>query len=895
MFNFFRKKKETVETSVSKTESSSESRIVDPNSDLAIQYYGFVEDHTKNISSLDDLVKTYTDKDDYRDKDKWLDALAICDVALESNRVGENVKELYRQIYAMNRNKYVSMDYDEADYDFWFHKNVEINDRFIRAGVIRGYCEQADLLGSARRGYQDNAKKQDYLKRGVEAGDAASLGDFGYNLFMGNPNYGEQDKTKGRQMVEKAKELGYELAELQLLYLDFDKLGGEADAQFLQRVEQMIETREPSSRKPYNLLADYYSQLRVDVDLNLSDDEQQAKIEETRQEYESKTVKALKNGAEAGNPYCKYFYATRFFGEETQGVDKSVAIRMLEEAFDDYVLYAGSYLGGYYRYGNDGNASIEKAIEWYAKASLYCFEQASYELATIYLYDEQHKDIEKGLKYLDFAIEDGSSVALIEKAYLTLETSLLPRNVEEAKGMLFKALDMGSEYAAYRIGLCYQDGIFDGESNYEKALEYFEIGSKSDHLYSLETAGNYYRIGVGGTGEEAQSKAVDYLLRAIRLGSNYARVELGFCYEMGFGVEKDYQKAFDLYQEAADNDYPYANIKLATYYEEGVLGESNFEEALQHLNIAADAGLPEAIYNKGRFYKYSVGVPENPTEAMHLFEQASATGNLPALVEIALAYETEYAGTVFDAQKAIDYMTQAAEKGYAYAQYKLGLYYYYGLLDTNMDKAFEWFMRAYEENAYSYAAIMLGDYYVYNAGGLPEPEYAKAYEYYKFAADRGVISEGLGVCYEYGLGVEESETEAFKYYSLSANDGYATAKFRLGLCYKYGSGTSVNLTEAYRWLSDAAQDGNYNAQFHTALMLLDGEGVGQDEQQGVQMLTSVAEMDHDHAQFELANCYLTGRGVPEDEVQAMYWYQRAAENGNENAQKIVGRRDRRKE
>ena len=78
------------------------------------------------------------------------------------------------------------------------------------------------------------------------------------------------------------------------------------------------------------------------------------------------------------------------------------------------------------------------------------------------------------------------------------------------------------------------------------------------------------------------------------------------------------------------------------------------------------------------------------------------------------------------------------------------------------------------------------------------------------------------------------------------------------------------------------------------MMLLNGEGVSMDQQQAIQMLTKIAEEDHDYAQFELGNCYLTGKGVAEDEVQAMYWYQKAADNGNEQAQKLTGKRERRK-
>ncbi len=897
MFNFFKKKKdeEQVETPATPSNTtSSTSGAPLAGGALEAQYKSLLQKHRDNLASLTAAARAHISKNNYSDKDEWTDALSICNVALEAGKIDETITELYRQIYTMNWNKYVSMHYNDADYDFWFRLNIGINDRFIKAGVTRGYCEQSDIYGSARRGYRDMDKKMEYLRKGVEIEDPASLGDYGYGLYVGYPEYGETDKVKGRQLTQRSKELGYESADILLLYMDFYDNDGKDNPELLKKIEEHIEKTEPSYRKPYHLLADYYLRLRDDFDEALDSIEGNTMRELREKMKFDKAVEAMKKGAASGGRFCQYLLGLNMLNGRIENPDKAEAIRLLTEAYDYNVVYAANFLGSYYYYAKDENTSTEKAIEWHEKAALYCYAESSFELACIYLYNEEFKDVTKGLQYIEQAIADGSHRALSEKAYLMLETDILPTNPSEAKPLLEKAMSMGNEYAPYRLGLAYQNAEFGGEPDYKKALELFETGAERNHIYSLELAGNYYRVGVGGEDEEAGKKAVEYLSRARDMNSNYARVELAFCYEIGLGVEKDYQKAFDLFKEAADNNYPYANSKMAVYYEDGIIGEENLEEAFNHYGIAADAGIPDAIYNRGRYYKYAVGRPENPAEAMRLFNEAAEKGSAPGLVEMALAYEMEYGGTEFDAQKAMDYMIRAAETGYTYAQYKVGSYYYYGLIESDLDKAFEWYTRAYEQGGYPYAALMLGDFYLYNIKGTEEPEYEKAIEYYKYAEQQGVVSEGLGVCYDYGLGVEENETEAFKYYTLAANDGYTAAKYRLGSAYKYGRGTTVNLVEAYRWYSDAAQNGNHNALYETAMMLLNGEGIGQDEAQGVQMLMKVAEEDHDDAQFELGNCYLSGRGVAEDEVQAMYWYQKAADNGNEQAQKITGRRERRK-
>lgn len=869
MFNFFKKKKKNSTSVDKKTEMQPKAYSGD--SELAKSYATLLEKY-KNVdqASLTSKVKQLIEIEDYSDPNIWMEAFAICDASIDNNLAEDSIKELYRQIYSRNWNKHASMKLDDQDYSYWFQLNESVHRKFIEQGHNRGWCELADLYNSARRTYRDMNKVKEFLLEGVKVDDPASLGDYGYGLYMGIPGYTDQaDREEGLRLIKRSQELGYESAGILLLYIDF--YTEEDQSKLLNQINKFIEDTPQPARKPYHLLADYYFRTGTDND---------------------KATDAMLKGVESKHPYSKYLLGMSYLNGRIEGADKQEGIQLLEDAYDYYVAYAANFLGQYYNFANDENSSVEKAIEWHEKAALYYQTESLFELAIIYLYNDQVKDIEKGLNYLEQAVQEGSHRALSEKAYLMLETDILPNDNLLAKSLLEQSLEMGNDYAPYRLGLGYQNAEFEEKPDYVKALEYFELGAVREHLYSLELAGNYYRVGVGGDSEEAQQKAIDYLNRAIQRGSAYGQVELALCYEIGYGVEKDYQKAFDLYKEAANNNYPYANTKVAAYYEDGTLGEPNYPEALEQYKIAAEAGMPDAIYHLGRYNKYAVGIPENPDEAMRLFQQAAEAGSAPGLVELALAYEQEYGGTEFDAAKALEYMTKAAEMDYTYAQHKLGTYYYYGLLETDYNKALEYFTKAYNQG-YPWSALMLGDYYLYNVGG-GEPEYDKAFNYYKYAEEQGVVSEGIGICYEYGLGAEENETEAFKYYTLASNDGYTAAKYRLGACYKYGKGTTESLSDAYRWFAEAAEEGNYNAQHETAMMLLNGEGTGADLSKGIEILTKVAEADHDEAQFELGNCYLTGKGVAEDEALAMYWYQKAADNGNEQAQKITGKRERRK-
>lgn len=856
IFNFFGKK----DKEPSSPNSSSTSKLEKNYTDLLAK-------HKTNISDLENKAKVYTEKEDYSDPMDWMDAFAICDVALDNNILSDTIKELYRQIYTNSWNKHVAMKFDDADYDYWFKLNEKLNDRFIAAGHYRGYAEQADLYSSARRPYRNFEKEKEYYLKGIEKDDATSMGCYGYNIYYGLRNYGEPDKEEGLRLIKKSKELGYESADVLLLHLEFyDSKDNEATLDYILNYIKNA----PDSRKAYYILADYY----------------------LKQNDMTKAVEAMEKGVALKDRNSQYLYGMYILRGQVPDADKQEGIKHLENAFDHFVVYAANFLGQYYYYANDENSSVQKAIEWNEKAALYYSGDSEFELGVIYSYNDEVKDPEKGMHYFDMGIEDGSHRAMSEKAYLLINNeNASGEEINEAKALFEKAMDMGNDYAPYRLGLAYERAEFGGEADYAKALELYELAASRGSVLGMEAAGHYYRLDYVNEDEGNAAKAIDYFSRAIERNSNYSRVELALCYETGRGAERDYQKAFDLYSQAAEAGYPFANMKMAYYYEDGLIGEEDYAKAFENFKIASDAGLAEATYNLGRYYRYAVGIPENPSEAIRLFLQASEQGDGQAMIEMALVYEYEYGGYEFDAEKMMEYMTSAAEQGYSFAQYKVGYYHYYGLIEQDIPKGLEWFQKSYERG-YPYAALMIGNYYLYNHGG--EKEYDKAYEYYKFAEERDCMNEGLGICHEFGFGTEENNTEAFKYYSLAAEKENIASMYRLGLCYKYGTGTTENLTEAYNWFAKAAEDDHSSAQYEMAMALLDGNGVGQNEQQAVEILKKIAEDDHDDAQFELGNCYLTGRGVEEDEAQAMFWYQKAADNGNEQAQKLTGKRERKR-
>lgn len=69
----------------------------------------------------------------------------------------------------------------------------------------------------------------------------------------------------------------------------------------------------------------------------------------------------------------------------------------------------------------------------------------------------------------------------------------------------------------------------------------------------------------------------------------------------------------------------------------------------------------------------------------------------------------------------------------------------------------------------------------------------------------------LALLYDKGLGVPQSDTQALKWYSRSAEHGDQRAQYNLGLMYMNGQGTAPNFILAYYWISLSLAQGNQHA------------------------------------------------------------------------------------
>lgn len=171
------------------------------------------------------------------------------------------------------------------------------------------------------------------------------------------------------------------------------------------------------------------------------------------------------------------------------------------------------------------------------------------------------------------------------------------------------------------------------------------------------------------------------------------------------------------------------------------------------------------------------------------------------------AYGQDY-GKGWEAVGKGDYATASrewrplAEQGDAGAQFSLCL-----MPDgTQADaEAFRW-CRLAAEKGFATAQFNLGVKYV--QGKVVTQNYKEAVKWYRLAAEQGEYSAqiNLGNLHYIGLGVTEDYKEAVKWYRLAAAQGVAEAQYSLGFMYDEGKGVIQDNVYAHMWYNIAASN-----------------------------------------------------------------------------------------
>lgn len=210
--------------------------------------------------------------------------------------------------------------------------------------------------------------------------------------------------------------------------------------------------------------------------------------------------------------------------------------------------------------------------------------------------------------------------------------------------------------------------------------------------------------------------------------------------------------------------------------------------AIQCLKLSADRGSPSAQYSLGIYYIEGRIVVRDPQKAFYCLRSSAVQGHCDSLFVLSIL-SLEDTSTDKNILDAVENLKLCAERGHI--------------------KAAIWLAGWYDQGS----NIKWANKFV-------------AFNYYKKAAD-GADSEGqlkVAMCYADGNGVEQNQTDAFRYFIMCAKQYNADSQFWLGGFYSM-KGDKKSKKWAFKFFKMAADNGHYGAQSRVGYCFKRGLGV----------------------------------------------------------------------
>ncbi len=301
---------------------------------------------------------------------------------------------------------------------------------------------------------------------------------------------------------------------------------------------------------------------------------------------------------------------------------------------------------------------------------------------------------------------------------------------------------------------------------------------------------------------------------------------------------KDDNRAFELYELAANRGFAPAMVNLSMMYALGRGCDKDVAKAHSLCMRAVNLGYPRAYYVMGVNYRDGLWSYKNPKLALQYFQKASSKGYLKGRAAWGAMLLDGDEGIRKDVKRGLKFLTQTAELNVDEAQYKLGELYLRKDGPVGRDvKLAEYWLRKSVDNG--------------NADG------------YALMGSVCLTSKDFG-----------TDVNGLMYLQKGAEGGNLKAARLLGLIYEKGydkNGYSIksDLTVALKWFRVAAE-------------------INSDFTSDVQRVQS--ELNEKwREQYLLAMRYLQGQGVEKDVVKAEKLLEESAEGGNSDAMKELNR------
>lgn len=217
-----------------------------------------------------------------------------------------------------------------------------------------------------------------------------------------------------------------------------------------------------------------------------------------------------------------------------------------------------------------------------------------------------------------------------------------------------------------------------------------------------------------------------------------------------------------------------------------------------------------------------------------------------AQAQLAMLYKSYSSGAGrIDYNEFANLTRQAAEKGYAVAQFNLSYAYALGDgVERDEEQALHWMVMA-AKNGYARAKPI-----------LQRQEQIQA-----------------------ELRSRRQDVAGFEAEHVAAQAGDAKAQFALATRFEDGKGVDRSMSQAIQWYRKSADAGFVEAQGYLGVIYDKGRGAKQDDMEAANWYRKAAEQGHGQSQYNLGVFYFYGRAFQANREEARKWFERARDSG----------------
>lgn len=208
--------------------------------------------------------------------------------------------------------------------------------------------------------------------------------------------------------------------------------------------------------------------------------------------------------------------------------------------------------------------------------------------------DSVKKDMNRGKKLLWEAFEKNDTSAGIDLVDLYYSSANWDTIYNVAEKLTILNADKGYRALAWLHWTDKIGGEINKHKDYSKA-EYYALQVADKDTYSCFYLGNMYSEGGNGIKKD-YAKAFYWWKHGSELGESGCSSNLGWLYLNGYGVNRNYKKAYEAFRKAIEQDKTdgYPLYQIANMYYDGCYVKANRDSAKLYYQKAAKLGIEDA-------------------------------------------------------------------------------------------------------------------------------------------------------------------------------------------------------------------------------------------------------------------------------------------------------------